>query len=151
MAGGQMGQIVCVCMCACVRVRTCAPRIESEWKGMMESLKHAVTERRGERRAELKEENWVALAKVKNHAMVQRGLVLSTGRSDYISAGTQVLLNTLSFALHLPPLPPSIYNPLSSSLSFLFFSPLLPRSSPGTNGYLLYNSHYMFVLGRACP
>ena len=56
----------------------------------------------------------MVLAKVKNHAMVQWGLVLSTGRSDYIYAGTQVLLNTLSFALHLPHL--SI-PPYSSSLS----------------------------------
>lgn len=34
--------------------------------------------------------------------MVHRGLVSSTGRSDYIYAGTQVLLNTPFFALRLP-------------------------------------------------
>ena len=112
---------VCVYMCVCVR--TCARCSRSEWKGMMESLKHAVTERRGERRGGLKEVHWVVLAKVKNHAMVQRGPVSSTGRSDYIYAGTQVLLNTLSYVLSRPSLPPSFYNPLSSSLS--------PSVSPG--------------------
>lgn len=68
----------------------------------------------------------MVLAKVKNHAMVRRGLVLSTGRSDYIYAGTQVLLNTLSFALHLPTPPPSIYTPLSPSL-FFFLPPVQSR------------------------
>lgn len=89
----------CVCVCifvwVCMCVRICAPRSQSEWKRMMEALKHAVTERRGERGG-LKEGYWVVPAKVKNHAMVQRGLLMSTGRSDYIYAGTQVLLNTLS-------------------------------------------------------
>lgn len=123
MAGGQMGQIVCACVRIYVFVCTCARCSRSEWKGMMESLKHAVTERRGERRGGLKEAHWVVLAKVKNHAMVQWGPVTSTGRSDYIYAGTQVLLNTLSFVLPRPSLPPSFCNPLSSSLS--------PSVSPG--------------------
>lgn len=78
------------------------------------------------------------LAKVKNHATEQRGLVLSTGRSDYIYAGTQVLLNTLPL-LSNPPASLYLYPLLCLS------SPVVPRSSPGTNGYLLYNSLSMFV------
>lgn len=39
------------------------------------------------------------------------GLVLSTGRSDYIYAGTEVLLNTLLFTLHLPPTSIYLYPP----------------------------------------
>lgn len=114
----------CVCACLCASVCTCAPCCQSEWKGMMESLKHTVTERRGERRGGLKE-FWVVLAKVKNHAMLQRGLVLSTGRSDYIYAGTQVLLNTLSSALHPPSL--CLYPPLfRPSLSSFPSSPQVP-------------------------
>lgn len=108
---------------------------------------------REERRAGPKEQYSAVLAKVKNHAMVYRGLVLSTGRSDYIYAGTQVLLNTLLFALHLPPcllLYTPLYSPLLSVPLFLS-SLVLPRSSPGTNGYLLYNSHYMFVSACTCP
>lgn len=128
----------CVCVCVRMRAHTCS---QNEWKGMMESLKHAVTERRGERRGGLKEEHWVMLAKVKNHAMVQRGLVLSTGRSDYIYAGTQVLLNTLSLVLYVLPLPPCIPPSLRPSL---LSPPVLPRFSPGSNGYLLYKSHNMF-------
>lgn len=48
------------------------------------------------------------LAKVKNHAIVQRGLLVSAGRSDYIHAGTQVLLNTcpLSHLNLTAPAPP---------------------------------------------
>lgn len=65
----------------------------------------------------------MVLAKVKNHAMVHRGLVLSTGRSDYIYAGTQVLLNTLFFALHLPRSSVSPPPPLRPSLSFFPSSP----------------------------
>lgn len=66
------------------------------------------------------------LAKVKNHAIVQRGLLLSVGRSDYIHAGTQVLLNTLSLSLvpKLVPYPTSPPPPTHSP-SFLS-SPLLP-------------------------
>ena len=107
----------CVSVCACVpvgaHVQLCSLLplvVKSDWEGMMESLKHAVTERRGGRRRGLKEEYWVLLAKVKNHAMVQRGLVLSTGRGDYINAGTQVLLNT---PLLCPPLLPFV-RPLPS-------------------------------------
>lgn len=55
--------------------------------------------------------------KVKNHATVPRGPVLSAGRGDYISAGTQVLLNTL------PPLPPSI---LPLPLSLFSFAQMPP-------------------------
>lgn len=74
--------------------------------------------------------------------MVHRGLVSSTGRSDYIYAGTQVLLNTPFFALRLP-----LASPHPAPLSSL----VLPGSSPGTNGYLLYNSHNMFVSACTCP
>lgn len=82
-------------------------------------------------------------AKVKNHAIVQRGLVLSPRTSDYIYAGTQVLLNTLSLVPFLPPLPPvSVPPPLCPSV--LLFSSVLPMPSPGTNGYLLYKSQNMF-------
>lgn len=84
-------------------------------------------------------------AKVKNHATVQRALDLSAGTSDYIHAGTQVLLNTLSLVL-LPPTHslPTIYTP---SLSF----PVLPRSVPGTKAYLPYKSHNMFCLLPLVP
>lgn len=56
-------------------------------------------------------------AKVKNHATVQRAPHLSTGTSDYIHAGTQVLLNTLSLVLlpHQAPFPLSAAPPSPSS------------------------------------
>lgn len=61
-------------------------------------------------------------AKVKNHATVQRAPDLSAGTSDYIHAGTQVLLNTPSLVL-LPHQAPFHYlRPPSFSLS---------RCSPG--------------------
>lgn len=110
--GGWGGKWVKVCLCVCVQERALVPLVvKSEWKGMMESLKHAGTERRGERRGGLKEEYWVLPAKVKNHAMVQRGLFLSTGRSDYIYAGTQVLLYTLPFTRSLHALPRASLGP----------------------------------------
>ncbi|CAB1460069.1 unnamed protein product [Pleuronectes platessa] len=49
--------------------------------------------------------------------MVQWGQALSTGRGDYIYAGTQVLLNTPSFALQRP-------------TSLCPDNPLFPRSIP---------------------
>lgn len=70
----------------------------------------------------------MVLAKVKNHAMVPRGLVLSTGRSDYIYAGTQVLLNTLFFTLYLPPCLPLSVPPLHSPHHFsVSFFPSCPK------------------------
>lgn len=86
---------------------------------------------------------WVMFAKVKNHATVQSAPDLSTGTSDYIHAGTQVLLNTSSLVL-LPHQAPFHYLPphLPSLLA-------LPRSGPGTKAYLLYKSHHMFVCRRS--
>lgn len=80
---------------------------------------------REERRWGLKEQHRVVLAKVKNHATVLRGLVLPTGKSDYIYAGTQVLLNTLFFALRLPLACSSLRPPLS----------LVPRPPEGQSRY----------------
>lgn len=86
----------------------------------------------------------MVLAKVKNHAMVHRGPVVSTGRSDYIYAGTQVLLNTL-FQLSISS-PASLYLCPPLCVPLFLYSPVHPRSSSGTNGYLLYNSHNMVAL-----
>lgn len=86
----------CVCASVCV---ACAFGVRMSERGWWSQWSTQWREKGGKMRAGRMAASWVMFAKVKNHATVLRALDLPTGTSDYIHAGTQVLLNTPSLVL----------------------------------------------------
>lgn len=86
----------CVCASVCVAG---AFGVRMSERGWWSQWSTQWREKGGKMRAGRMAASWVMFAKVKNHATVLRALDLPTGTSDYIHAGTQVLLNTPSLVL----------------------------------------------------